>query len=162
MDCYLLNMIPFNFFKYIYLRDMLYLFCGGIFIGFINGFALSFAGTFAPDINNFIPKYNIITTLFNAFYMFFIIKFVLNEVLFTKYKNIEIITNINKINWKLILIYFIPRLLSLLVLRFIVNYLFSNSINAMIIHTLISTIPDYFIVNYILSRYIKVQNINNN
>lgn len=167
-------MIPFKLFKYIYFTEILYTIIYGIFGAIILGI-LIFLNVLINKSGLNIPIL-VLSTACIVFVILYISKFVLNEVIFCKYKKIKIVTDFKTISWKFFLKIFVPRTLATVLIDLIFDgishivfkygkshfgLIYLDSIISIkniidFICFIVQVIVDYNIYNWYLSKYISV------
>lgn len=168
-------MIPFKLFKYIYANEIFYtiiyiIFCSVITMGI---YFILYLFVSKDNIN----MLSVLSIAYTTVFMLYISKSVLYDVIFSKYKNIKITTNLKKISWVFFLKLFIPRIIALVGINLIFDgisyivfkyYYKSNSVvidpddisnirnTIYFTHFIIEVIVDYYIYNWYLSKHISV------
>ena len=158
-------MIPFKLFKYIYFRSIIY---GAVILTVV--FAIM-AVIHLIVSNSLKEQTNVLFFAINMIIVVFVNKFVLNKVLFKKYKKITINTDLKSVNIKLATICTLIILLSRIIVAIpcigfvkVFNLLFGNnliSLSICIILLLIGCIlAEYYAINLFLGKYITVSEKN--
>ena len=154
-------MIPFKLFKYIYANEILYTIIYGILATPVIG--ILFLLNMLVSKNSLRTPILVISVLCGIFVVLYVSKFVLNKVIFSKYKTIKITTNLEKIDWVFFLKLFIPRTVACIGIDLIFDgiiYILDSIISIQniiyLICFIIEIIVDYCIYNWYLSKYISV------
>ncbi len=150
-------MIPFNLFKYIYLRNINYILA--IYLPFSIILYMLLALVMRSNEESVIILLLILLPL--LIFLFFFNKFILNKLIFKEYEKIKVETELKKVNVKLTIMFILVVRVSLIIpsLGFskIATFLFNNELLIGLFCLIVGTVMDYYITNIFLEKYIKVE-----
>ena len=144
-------MIPFCLYKYICLRWLIY----NILINYIYIIIIEHVSI----VHNFLIKHHVIDFILTIIYIICSKTFLLNMVIFKKYKHIKIITNLQCVNGSMVLDMILLELgvrCIVWLTIFVLQLLISNNITLDITEYILNIILYYFAINMQLQQYIKV------
>lgn len=154
-------MIPFKLFKYIYFRNIVYSIIITLPIIIITNIILFI-------IEKLVGKHVIFLSIALLVMLIMIVlanKFILNKLIFKKYKKIKVNTNLQTINIKLTILFIIITRLIFIIpsLGFakLASLLFNNHNISLLFSSIISIVIEYYMTNLFIERYITVSEIEN-
>ena len=149
-------MIPFQLFKYIYCRNIVYFALMGIIMRYIFIFLFGLTNRIAVEVQ---PLFYLLNVFLMIGFVIILTKYIMKELVFRKYKRITIGTKMQCISINFVLMFLFINLLSIIpIIGFykLNNIIFCNGIILATVNFSIRMFIEYCVLNVFLSKYITV------